>query len=148
MRSRSSSKAVKLCYVRYAGREVMRAIAFIVRDEAWGTCSAEIKDLEVNEASNEFRIRYEGLCAEGAVRYAAEVDGTGKELIFAARISVARHFRTNRTGFVILKGAHDTGVALAAALKEHHWDKGPVGLVTSRRRATTARRAPRASEMQ
>ena len=28
------------------------------------------------------------------------------------------------------KGAHDTGVALAAALKEHHWDKGPVGLVT------------------
>jgi ribose transport system substrate-binding protein len=28
------------------------------------------------------------------------------------------------------KGAHDTGVALAAALKEHHWDQGPVGLVT------------------
>jgi len=28
------------------------------------------------------------------------------------------------------QGAHDTGVALAAALKEHHWDTGPVGLVT------------------
>ena len=28
------------------------------------------------------------------------------------------------------KGAYDTGVALAAALKEHHWDHGPVGLVT------------------
>jgi ribose transport system substrate-binding protein len=28
------------------------------------------------------------------------------------------------------KGAYDTGLALAAALKEHHWDNGPVGLVT------------------
>jgi ABC-type sugar transport system substrate-binding protein len=39
----------------------------------------------------------------------------------------------NYVSFIISdneKGAHDTGVALAAALKEHHWDKGPVGLVT------------------
>jgi ribose transport system substrate-binding protein len=28
------------------------------------------------------------------------------------------------------KGAHDIGEALAAALKAHHWDHGPVGLVT------------------
>jgi len=39
----------------------------------------------------------------------------------------------NYVSFIISdneKGAHDTGVALAAALKDHHWDKGPVGLVT------------------
>ena len=39
----------------------------------------------------------------------------------------------NYVSFIISdneKGAHDTGVALAAALKEHHWDQGPVGLVT------------------
>jgi ribose transport system substrate-binding protein len=39
----------------------------------------------------------------------------------------------NYVSFIISdneKGAYDTGVALAAALKEHHWDKGPVGLVT------------------
>jgi len=39
----------------------------------------------------------------------------------------------NYVSFIISdneKGAHDTGVALAAALKERHWDQGPVGLVT------------------
>ena len=39
----------------------------------------------------------------------------------------------NYVSFIISdneKGAHDTGVALAAALKDHHWDQGPVGLVT------------------
>lgn len=39
----------------------------------------------------------------------------------------------NYVSFIISdneKGAYDTGQALAAALKEHHWDKGPVGLVT------------------
>lgn len=39
----------------------------------------------------------------------------------------------NYVSFIISdneKGAYDTGLALAAALKEHHWDQGPVGLVT------------------
>jgi ABC-type sugar transport system substrate-binding protein len=39
----------------------------------------------------------------------------------------------NYVSFIISdneRGAHDTGVALAAALKDHHWDQGPVGLVT------------------
>jgi len=92
----------QLRYVRCAGREVMRAIAFIVRDEAWGTYGAEIKNLEITEASDKFHIGYEGACADGAVRYAADINGTENELIFAARVSIARNFRTNRTGFVIL----------------------------------------------
>jgi len=39
----------------------------------------------------------------------------------------------NYVSFIISdneKGAYETGQALAAALKEHHWDQGPVGLVT------------------
>ena len=36
----------QLRYVRCAGHELMCAIAFIIRDEAWRTYGAEIGDLE------------------------------------------------------------------------------------------------------
>jgi len=91
-----------LRYVRRGDRELMHAIAFIVRDEVWGTYEPEIAALEINEAPDAFQIRYEGRCAEGAVRYRADISGSENELVFAARIELARDFRTNRTGFVIL----------------------------------------------
>ncbi len=92
----------QLRYVRCGGKEVMRAVAFIVRDEVWGTYNAEITELQIDETPNAFRIRYHGRCAEGAVRYHADISGAENELVFAARITIARNFRTNRTGFVIL----------------------------------------------
>src|SRR5579883_2883478 len=92
----------QLRYVRRDRHEVMRAVAFIVRDEVWGTYSPEITRLEIDERPNAFRIQYEGRCADGAVCYHADIDGTENGLVFAARITVARTFRTNRTGFVIL----------------------------------------------
>jgi D-apionolactonase len=92
----------QLRYVRRGDKEVMRAVAFIVRDEVWGTYNAEIAQLEIEEQPSAFRIRYAGHCADGAVRYDADITGTEQELIFAARVTVARNFRTNRTGFVIL----------------------------------------------
>jgi hypothetical protein len=105
LRARSLSvefESGQLRYVRCGDSEVMRAIAFIVRDEAWGTYAPEITGLEIDEKPDAFRVRYEGRCAEGAVRYHAEIGGTERELVFAARISITRNFRTNRTGFVIL----------------------------------------------
>ena len=92
----------QLRYVRRGDSEVMRAVSFIVRDEAWGTYTPEITGLEMEERPDAFRVRYEGRCADGAVRYQAEISGTESALVFAARISIARDFRTNRTGFVIL----------------------------------------------
>ena len=92
----------QLRYVRRGDSELMRAVAFIVRDEVWGTYETEITALEINEAPNAFGIRYEGRCAEGAVVYRADISGTENELVFAARVEIARDFRTNRTGFVIL----------------------------------------------
>ncbi len=91
-----------LRYVRRGDRELMRAVAFIVRDEVWGTYETEVAALKIDEAPNAFRIRYEGRCAEGAVIYQADITGAENELVFAARVIVARDFRTNRTGFVIL----------------------------------------------
>ena len=36
-----------LRYVRFGGIEVLRAIAFLVRDENWGTFAPEISDLKI-----------------------------------------------------------------------------------------------------
>jgi hypothetical protein len=92
----------QLRYVCCGGREVMRAVAFIIRDEVWGTYNIEIKRLQIQEKRDAFRVRYEGSCAGGAVRYDADISGSELELTFTARISITRNFRTNRTGFVIL----------------------------------------------
>jgi hypothetical protein len=91
-----------LRYVRRGDAELMRAVAFIVRDEVWGTYNPEISPLEIDESPNAFRIRYEGRCAEGAVRYHADIRGAENELIFEARLALTSNFSTNRTGFVIL----------------------------------------------
>src|SRR6185437_1785818 len=92
----------QLRYVRCGDSEVIRAVSFIVRDEVWGTYAPEITGLEIDEKPDAFRVRYQGCCADGAVRYHAEISGTESRLVFAARITIARDFRTNRTGFVIL----------------------------------------------
>jgi D-apionolactonase len=92
----------QLRYIRAGEREVMRAVAFIVRDESWGTFSPEISQLEIGERPDAFDIHYEGCCAAGDVTYRANIRGTEKELVFSARIMVTRDFRTNRVGFVIL----------------------------------------------
>jgi D-apionolactonase len=110
----------QLRYVRHGGSEVMRAVAFIVRDEVWGTYTPEITGLEIDEKQDGFRIRYEGRCADGAVAYHADISGTERELVFAARISIARDFRTNRTGFVIL---HPLEGCAGCAVDVEHVDR-------------------------
>ncbi len=92
----------QLRYVRVGDAEVMRAIAFLVRDESWGTYATEISKLEIDESKDGFQIRYEGRCADGAILYQADIRGEASELLFAARLSATRKFSTNRTGFVIL----------------------------------------------
>ena len=92
----------QLRYVRVGDKEVMRAVAFIVRDESWGTLNAEISHLEIEDAGDAFRVRYEGRCAAGAIVYRADIRGKETELVFSAAITATRSFRTNRTGFVIL----------------------------------------------
>src|SRR5690349_8891298 len=75
----------QLRYVRHGGSEMMRALAFIVRDEVWGTYTPEITGLEIDEKRDGFHIRYEGRCADGAVRYRADISGSERQLVFAVR---------------------------------------------------------------
>ena len=92
----------QLRYIRVGDREVMRAVAFIVRDESWGTFSPEISHLEIDEGPNAFGVHYEGCCVDGDVVYRATIRGREDELVFSARVTITKAFRTNRLGFVIL----------------------------------------------
>lgn len=109
----------QLRYVRVGGAEAMRAVAFLVRDESWGTFDIEISNLQVDEGKDNFRVSYEGQCANGAIVYLADIHGDPTGLSFAAKLSVKRDFRTNRTGFVIL---HPLEGCVGCAVEVEHVD--------------------------
>jgi D-apionolactonase len=94
-----------LRYIRLNGIEVLRAIAFLVRDENWGTYAPEISDLQIDQGPDNFRVRYHARCARPGqeLSYVASIAGNSDgSLKFAATATAHSDFLTNRTGFVVL----------------------------------------------
>lgn len=94
-----------LRYVRIGGIEVLRGIAFLVRDENWGTFTPVIDKLQIDEAPASFRVSYRATCADASRRlvYEARIDGTGDgSLSFTAEAEPETDVLTNRTGFIVL----------------------------------------------
>ena len=99
--------AGNLRYIRHAGREAIRAISYVVRDELWGTFNPEIRDLAVDETDDSFTVTYSALCSGGEQRFAYRVRITGSAdgtLRFEGIGTPETDFLTNRTGFVVLHG--------------------------------------------
>ena len=65
-----------LRYIRYHGEEVLRGIAYIVRDKDWGTYAPAIENLKVRQNKGGFTIGYEATCKDKdqAIRYSAKID--------------------------------------------------------------------------
>lgn len=94
-----------LRYIRVNDVEVLRAIAFLVRDENWGTYAPAISNLKIKQGRDSFAVSYDASCgASGrALKYHAEILGSaGGELRFVASATPEADFLTNRTGFVVL----------------------------------------------
>jgi len=94
-----------LRYVRFAGIEVLRGIAFLVRDENWGTFTPSITDLSVEERGDSFDVTYRGLCADAKrlLSYSATIKGQKDgSLAFAVTATAETDVETNRAGFVVL----------------------------------------------
>jgi hypothetical protein len=94
-----------LRYIRIGDAEVLRAIAFLVRDENWGTFAPRIENLKVEESADRFSVTYEATCADAkrSIRYQAVITGSAAgKLSFAAEATPETDFLTNRTGFVVL----------------------------------------------
>ncbi|MCT7666953.1 hypothetical protein [Shinella kummerowiae] len=91
--------------LRFRGHEVLRAIAFLVRDKDWGTCGAAITDLSVQETGENFSVTYKArfTAPSGAnLDCAIAISGTAKTITFSARCVSDADFETARAGFVVL----------------------------------------------
>ncbi len=101
--------------IRFAGIEIVRAVNYLARDEAWGTMAATLADLAVAETPTAFDVRYSGCCEGpgGRFRYAMHIRGEALgRLLLEADGEALSDFHTNRTGFVVLHPAEAAGGAL------------------------------------
>ena len=109
-----------LRYIRLHGREMLRAISFIVRDRNWGTYRPRLSNLRVEQRDESFSLRYDAVAGDDAqtFRYLATLEGHADgRLVFDAQGEAATTFVTNRTGFVVLHPVE--GVAGAPCTIEH-----------------------------
>ena len=53
-----------LRYIRLGEIEVLRAIAFLVRDENWGTFNPTISNLKIKQGRSDFCVSYDARCAD------------------------------------------------------------------------------------
>jgi D-apionolactonase len=105
----------QLRYVAFEGVEVLRAIAFLVRDQNWGTYTPRIDSLSVKEGAGSFTVEYRAACADANQRlqYEARITGwSDGALAFHAVATPETDFVTNRAGFVVLHPARLAGQKL------------------------------------
>jgi D-apionolactonase len=96
-----------LRYIRWCGVEVLRGIAFVIRDTQWGTYRPTLASIEIAEEPHRFAVSYMGSCegSEGSFCYRARIVGSSDGRVrFSAEGRAPHGFATNRAGFVVLHG--------------------------------------------
>jgi hypothetical protein len=98
--------------IRFGGVELVRAVNYLARDDAWGTFKPVISNLDVFQDGVTFAVDYKGLCGEPGRGFAYTMqirgDASGRLTMEADGVALA-DFLTNRTGFVILHAAEAAG---------------------------------------
>ena len=90
-----------LRYIKLGDVEVLRAIAFLVRDENWGTFTPKIANLKVNKSKSGFKVGYDATCGDGKseLAYRADISCTA-EGVLIRRIGDAKgRFQDQSHGF-------------------------------------------------
>ncbi len=97
--------------IRFGGTEVLRAVAYVVRDADWGTFAPAIADLRVEEHEGEFTVQYVGHCASASgatLSYRVAIRGAADGMLaFEAEATARGGFETNRCGFCVLHPIQD-----------------------------------------
>jgi D-apionolactonase len=111
----------KLRDIRHGDIEVIREIAFLVRDKDWGTCKPLLSDVEINQDDGSFRVSYRAECMNSdghALDYTLSItcaqDG---DLALHASMTARDAFLAARCGFCVLHPID--GVAGAPARIDH-----------------------------
>jgi D-apionolactonase len=108
--------------IRYEGHEVLRAIAYVVRDSDWGTYNPEITEYRLDQSDGAFTVTYNGRCASASpnqsLRYQARITGNSQgNLVFEVVAEPLTPFVTARCGFAVLHPID--GIAGQPAIVEH-----------------------------
>lgn len=119
--------------IRHGGTEVLRAIAYIVRDRDWGTYEPTLTDLIIDQDSDAFSVSYSASCLapDGSrLGFRATIKGSADgRLVFDVSALPESDFETNRCGFCILHPIagltgspvtveHTDGIVVATKLPE------------------------------
>ena len=103
------------------GIEAVRAIAYLVRDENWGSHAPGFDSVDIEEGEGYFRAAISGrfMAANGAaLRFDSRIEGSADgRLVFDVTATPDADFITNRCGFCILHPI--VGVAGSAVEIEH-----------------------------
>ena len=94
-----------LRYISAHGTEVLRGIAFLVRDKNWGTYGPAIENLKIRQGKDGFKVSYEATCSDTTqgLRYEVNIEASAQGVLrFMAKAKPLTDFITNRTGFVVL----------------------------------------------
>ncbi|MER9327277.1 hypothetical protein [Mesorhizobium sp. M0488] len=107
--------------IRHDGTEVLRAIAYIVRDRDWGTYEPALTDLVIDQGADAFSVTYSAKCiGPGGSRlgFRATIQGSADgKLVFNVDALPESDFETNRCGFCILHPV--AGLAGSPVTVEH-----------------------------
>lgn len=108
--------------IRYEDHEVLRAIAYVVRNADWGTYTPEMSDCTIQKDGQAFAITYRARCASAdasqILSYRAHITGNAQgNLVFDVTAEPVTAFRTARCGFAVLHPI--TGVAGQPVTIEH-----------------------------
>jgi D-apionolactonase len=108
--------------IRYEGHEVLRAIAYVVRNSDWGTYNPEISDCLIRKDGSSFTVTYRARCvsvdSSQTLDYEARITGNAQgNLLFEVVAQPLTPFRTARCGFAVLHPIE--GVAGRPAVVEH-----------------------------
>ncbi len=93
--------------IRYEDHEVLRAIAYVVRNADWGTYTPEMSDCNIQKDGQAFAITYRARCASAdasqILNYQAHITGNAQgKLVFVVTAEPVTAFRTARCGFAVL----------------------------------------------
>jgi hypothetical protein len=92
--------------IRYQGREVLRAIAYVVRDKNWGTFTPAITDLSCRQEESEFTLSFRARCTNQelaqSLLYEARISGNARGVLFEVVAEPQTAFLTARCGFAVL----------------------------------------------
>ena len=107
--------------IRHGGTEVLRAIAYIVRDRDWGTYEPELTNLVIDQGAGTFSISYSASCTgpdASRLGFRATIKGSADgHLVFDVSALPESDFETNRCGFCILHPI--SGLAGSPVTVEH-----------------------------